>query len=353
MKLAVTNLLWLLCFASALRADVVTLKNGDRVTGTLVTIKGGTLQLKSDILGDLSIPMAKVATYSVDKPVAVIVKGKEPIQGTLALTPSGDWQVKAKNGQVQTISAATVETIMPEDTYDKLVLTTPKVYQAWKGLASLGETIQHGNQQTNTFTTTINAVRERPAAPIFQEHTRTNFGFMTLLSHANQDSNTVTSHTLSSNLREDFLFTPTNFVFGIAQIDHISTEGLYLRQTYGGGFGRDVIKNKRTTFSLIGGVTAQHEKFFSGLSDESIYGLVGETLGEQLTKRIRIDHSLSFYPNFSEGGEYRFDTTTAISIKLFNRFSFSTSAIDLFLSNPPVGNQKNNITFSTGIGYTF
>lgn len=353
MKLAVTNLLWLLCFASALRADVVTLKNGDRVTGSLVTIKGGTLQLKSDILGDLSIPMAKVATYSVDKPVAVIVKGKEPIQGTLALTPSGDWQVKAKNGQVQTISAATVETIMPEDTYDKLVLTTPKVYQAWKGLASLGETIQHGNQQTNTFTTTINAVRERPAAPIFQEHTRTNFGFMTLLSHANQDSNTVTSHTLSSNLREDFLFTPTNFVFGIAQIDHISTEGLYLRQTYGGGFGRDVIKNKRTTFSLIGGVTAQHEKFFSGLSDESIYGLVGETLGEQLTKRIRIDHSLSFYPNFSEGGEYRFDTTTAISIKLFNRFSFSTSAIDLFLSNPPVGNQKNNITFSTGIGYTF
>ena len=51
--------------------------------------------------------------------------------------------------------------------------------------------------------------------------------------------------------------------------------------------------------------------------------------------------------------EYRFDTTTVLSIKLFNRFSFNTSAIDLYLSNPPPGNEKNNITLSTGIGYTF
>jgi putative salt-induced outer membrane protein YdiY len=352
MKLAATSLLMLVCLAGSARADVVTLKNGDRVTGTLVTIKGGTLQLKSDILGDLSIPMDKVATYTVDKPVAVIIKGKEPVQGTLELKPSGDWGLKV-NGQEQTVSAASVETIMPADTYQKLVVIAPKPWEAWKGSASLGESIQHGNQQTNTFTTTINAVRERPEAPIFQDHTRTNFGFMTLLSHASEDDSTITSHTFSTNLREDFLFTPDNFVFGMAQLDHISTEGLYLRQTYGGGFGRDVIKKPRTTFSLIGGLTAQHEKFFTGAEDENLFGLVGEKLGEQITKRVRFDQGLNFYPNFTEGGQYRFDTSATLSIKLFNKFSFTTSAIDLYLSNPPAGNEKNNITFSTGIGYTF
>ena len=115
----------------------MTLKNGDRITGTLVTIKGGTLQLKSDILGDLSIPMAKVATYSVDKPVAVIVKGKEPVQGTLALTPSGDWQVKA-NGQTQTIAAASVDTIMPADTYQKLVVVRPTALASVEGQCQPG-----------------------------------------------------------------------------------------------------------------------------------------------------------------------------------------------------------------------
>ena len=205
MKLILTSLLALVCLASSALADVVTLKNGDRVTGTLVTIKGGTLLLKSDILGNLSIPMAKVATYSVDKPVAVIIKGKQPVQGSLALTPSGDWQVKT-NGQTQTIPAAQADTIMPADDYQKLVAASPKPWQAWKGSASLGESLQHGNQQTNTFTTTIDAVRERPATPIFQDHTRSNFGVVALLSHADESDNSVTSHTISSNLREDFLF---------------------------------------------------------------------------------------------------------------------------------------------------
>lgn len=345
-------LLAVFCVTGIAHADVVTLKNGDRITGTLVTIKGGTLQLNSDMLGSLSIPMAKVASYSVAKPVAVIVKGKEPMKGNLVLMPSGDWQVKA-NGQTQTVTAASVDTIMPAADYDKMIGASPKPWQAWKGLASLGETVQHGNQQTNTFTTTVTAVRERPATPIFQPHPRTTFGLTTLLSHAEEDGSTVTSRTLSTNLREDFLFTPANFVFGMAQLDHISTEGLYLRQTYGGGIGRDIIKTSRTTFSVIGGLTAQHEKFFSGLSDETLNGLVGETLGMQLTKRVRIDHNLSFYPNFTQGGEYNFNTTTTIGIKLFKSFSFTTSAIDLYLSNPPPGNEKNNITFSLGIGYTF
>ncbi len=352
MKSTIFTVCVLVCaFASAL-ADVVTLKNGDRVTGTLVTVKGGTLTLKSDILGTLTIPMAKVATYSVEKQVAVVIKGREPMVGNLELTPSGDWNLKTKE-KTETIPAAQVDTIMPASDYEKLVVQAPSVLHAWKGLASLGESIQHGNQQTNTFTTTINAVRERPAAPIFQTHTRTTFNFTTLLSHAAQDGSNVTSHTLSSNLREDFLFTTANFVFGIAQLDHISTEGLYLRQTFGGGFGRDVVKNARTTFSVLGGLTAQHEKFFTGLSDETLNALIGETLGEQVSKRVRFDHSLNVYPNFTQTGQYRFDTTNTLAIKLFNKFSFTTSAIDLYLSNPPAGNEKNNITLSLGIGYTF
>jgi putative salt-induced outer membrane protein len=358
MKLAMTSMLAFLCLASAASADVVTLKNGDRVTGTLVTIKGGTLQLKSDILGDLSIPMAKVATYTADKPVAVVIKGKEPIQGTLELTPSGDWQVKA-NGQQQTIAAATVDTIMPADAFQKLVVVKPAPWKAWKGSATLGESLQRGNQQTSNFTTTIDAVRERPDSPIFQRHSRTNFTAAALLAHAEEAGGTpgstinVTSHTLSGNVREDYLFSPKMFVFGLGQLDHISTEGLYLRQTVGGGFGDDVIKNSHTTFSLLGGLTYQHEKFFDGSFTHSADGLVGEKLGEQFTKRIRLDHTLTFYPNFSQGGEFRFDTSTVLSMKIFNRFSLNTGVVDLYLSNPPPGNHQNNITFSTGIGYSF
>jgi hypothetical protein len=155
---------------------------------------------------------------------------------------------------------------MPEDVFQKIVEAKPAPWKAWKGGVSLGESLQRGNQNTNTFTTTLDAVRERPLGPIFQRHTRTNFGAAILLAHANQDSTTpggvdtsITSHTLSGNLREDFLFSPRAFVFAIGQVDHVSTEGLYIRETGGGGLGDDVVKNAHTTFSVLGGLTYQHE----------------------------------------------------------------------------------------------
>jgi putative salt-induced outer membrane protein YdiY len=352
LKLTLSCFLALVCLTGLGHADVLTLKNGDRVTGTLVTIKGGTLQLKTDKLGTISIPMAQVATYSVEKPVAVVIKGQQPVYGTLELLPSGDWQVKAANGQAQTIAAAKPELIMPAEDYQK-VEQAPGVLEAWKGSASLGYSLQNGNQVTSTFTTNITATRERPATPIFEPHTRTNFDFTTLLSHANEGFSTVTSRTLTANLRVDYLFSPNNFVFVFGQLNHVSTQSLYLQQTYGGGFGRDLIKNSRTTFSVFGGPTYEQEKFFNGDFSNTAELLLAETLGEQFSKRLRLDHYFHFYPDLVHGGEYRFDTSSVVSFKLTNKLLVNASVIDLYLSSVPFGNNKNNVTLALGIGYAF
>ena len=359
MKFTVTSSLALICLASIARADVATLKNGDRVTGDLLMIKGGTLQLKTTNLGVVSIPMAQVATYSVEKPVAVIIKGQEPLYGTLKLLPSGEWQVKVANGQAQTIAAAKPELIIPQADYEK-VEQPPAVWQAWKGAANLGYSLQNGNQQTDTLTTSIAATRERLETPIFEPHWRTHFDFTTLFSHAEQKSltpphtitSTVTSRTLTADLRQDYLFSAANFLFVFGQANHVSTQDLYLQQTYGGGMGRDVVKNARTTFSVLGGLTYVQEKFFNGLNTRTAQILVGEALGDQFTKRLRLDHYLHFYPDVIHGGQYRFDTSAVLSFKLTTKLLVNASVIDLYLSNPPTG-EKNNITFSTGIGYSF
>lgn len=346
----------LLLLAAACQADVVTLKNGDRVTGTLVTAKGGNLELKSDILGDLTIPMAQVTSFSATKPAVVVMKGKEPLQGKLELDSSGNWKVTTSSGP-QTVKAASADLVMPAESYQSLEKAASP-WQDWKGSASLGYSIQRGDQSTSSFATNVTAVRERPETPIFERHWRTDFTLTTLLSGATQTSTTgttetVNSRTVSTNLREDYVFTPTNFVFGFAQFDHVGAQGLYLRQTYGGGYGHDLIKTSRTEFSLLGGLAYVHEKFFDGSFDSSPQALAGEKLGMQITKRIRLDHDLNFYPDLSNGGQYRFDTATTLSAKLSGKFSLNTGIIDLYLSNPASGGKKNNVNFTTGIGYTF
>ncbi len=352
MKLLLSVLLVLVSFGATARADVVTLKNGDRITGTLVSVKGGKLELKSDIFGDLTIPLAQIASFSAEKPAAVMVKGEKPLQGQLQLEPSGDWQVIA-NGKTQTVAASSVDLIMPEETYNNLVEHAAAPWQDWKGGASLGYAVQRGDQQTSNFSTTVSATRERPATPVFIPHWRTNYGLTMVFSHAAQNGTSVTSNTFSTGLRQDYLFAPNDFVFGLVQFDHVGAQGLYLRQTYGGGYGHDVIKSSRTLFSVLGGITFVHQKFFTGAYDQGADALAGERLGIQLTKLVRLDHNLTFYPNLSATGQYRFDTATTLSAKLSNKFSVNAGVIDFYLSNPAVGSHKNNVAFTTGLGYTF
>jgi putative salt-induced outer membrane protein YdiY len=356
-KLLGYALLAVLLFGATAQADVVTLKNGDRLTGTLVTVKGGNLELKSEVLGSpttplaLTIPLAQVASFSAEKP-AVVVQGQKTVEGQLVLQPSGDWQVTEK-GQSQTVPAANVDLILPADAYHALVEHKAKLWQDWHGTSSLGYAIQRGDQQTSNFSATVAAIRERPATPIFQRHWRTNYNLTTLLSHATENGTEISSNTFSTGFRQDYLFTPRSFLFGFAQIDHVGPQGLYLRQTYGGGYGYDLISTSRTVFSLLGGLDYVHEKFVTGDSNSAAEALAGEKLGIQFTKRVRLDHNLNFYPNLSDTGRYRFDTATTLSAQLVNKFSVNVGVIDLYLSNPAAGSKKNNVAFTTGLGYTF
>jgi len=56
------------CMAGGVaRADVLTLANGDKLTGKLVRNEGGVITFKSDILGEISVPAAK-ASVKADPP---------------------------------------------------------------------------------------------------------------------------------------------------------------------------------------------------------------------------------------------------------------------------------------------
>jgi putative salt-induced outer membrane protein YdiY len=346
-------LLALVGVAAAAEADVVVLKNGDRITGTFLNVRGTNLTLQADTLGSLTIPVSQVAAVFLAEIVTVIVRGQPTVGGRLELGPSGNWQLTDDNEITRTIGPASVEVILPVDRYQSIVDHEARAWQDWTGTINLGYSVQRGNQQTNTFSSSIDARRERPPAPIFEPHGRTNVHLTMLLSNATEADASIGSNTFSTSVRQDILFSPGNFVFGIVQYDHVGTEGLSLRQTYGGGSGYDLMLSRRGTLSLIAGLTLVSEEFSTGGNEQTAQLLLGEKLRWQLTPRIRVDHSVNAYPNLTNRGQYHFDTRTALDVKLTNRFSLNTSLIDLYLTNPAPGSRANNFALTTGITTTF
>ena len=344
--------------------DAVTLKNGDRITGAFVSVRGRNISLQTGALGTITIPLGQVASIEVGEMVMAFTRAGQPRTGWLTLGSNGNWQLTDDDsGLTRTIDSSAIDVILPVARYQSIVEHAAGPFQDWTGTAGLGYSIQRGNQRNDTLSSNVDTKRERPAAPIFERHWRTNVHMTLLLSNAEEAGASIAANTVSTSVRQDRLFAPGTFVFGIAQLDHVGTEGLVLRQTYGGGTGYDLTLRGRGTLSIFGGLTLVREEFSASgpvREDVSTTGpqqtaqlLFGEKIRYQLTPRVRIDHSINVAPNITIAGQYHLDTKTALDVKLTNRFSLNTALIDLYLSNPAPGSQRNTFALTTGIAATF
>src|SRR5690242_3907102 len=76
--------LFLLTLAPLACADQVVLKNGDTITGAIVKKDGAKLTIKSEFLGEVSMPWAAVKSIRSDEPLTVELPGGDRVQGKVS-----------------------------------------------------------------------------------------------------------------------------------------------------------------------------------------------------------------------------------------------------------------------------
>src|SRR5688572_4942117 len=144
------SLLTVFClFISPLFADQVVLKNGDRITGSIVKKDSKTLVVKSEVLGSLTIPWDKVETVSAEKPITVVLESGEKIAGTI--TPRNDRVEivgEQSNKEVELTEIAALRDASEQRAYERLL--NPGLTELWAGSINLGFAGTQGNAKTRT-----------------------------------------------------------------------------------------------------------------------------------------------------------------------------------------------------------
>ena len=69
--------------ATTLWADQVVLKNGDRVTGSIVKKDGNALTIDSAHFGTITMPWDEVESVIADTPLNVVLPGDQTVRATL------------------------------------------------------------------------------------------------------------------------------------------------------------------------------------------------------------------------------------------------------------------------------
>jgi putative salt-induced outer membrane protein len=332
-------------------ADQVTLKNGDRITGSILKSDAKTLELKTDYAGTLTIQWDSVVGISAPGPLNLVLGDGQTVIGAVE-TVDGKFNIRTQAAGVVSTTKDAVKVIRNEDeqkAYQAEIdhYRNPRLVDLWTGNVDLGYAANRGNSSTDSFTLSANANRATSRDKIEVHYTSI---------YAATDiagSRTTTANSKRGGVSYDLNLNKRAFVFGLVDLESDQFQELDLRFAPAGGGGYHAIVNKDTQLDFRLGAAANREFFSTGLNRTSAEVLLGEQFAHKFSERTSVQEQLTFFPNVSDGGNYRinFDTSAVTAIHKWLAWQFTVS--DRYLSNPVAGRKTNDVLFSTGVRVTF
>jgi putative salt-induced outer membrane protein len=355
--------------ASAASADQITLKNGDRLTGTIVAGDGKTLLLKTEFAGDVTLKWEAITAMESSQNLNLTLKDGKRLAGKVT-TADGKFVVAgaeapSAEGPAPKDMIVAVRNDAEQKAFDLAAdkMVHPKFTYFWAGLFDSGLALTRGNSSTVNYTLNAKAVRETPRDKL------------TLYSNyifANDNTSSpgrTTANAIRAGVRGDLNVGPRPFVFAFADYETNQLQNLNLRQVYGGGFGYHVVKTDRNVFDLFGGISYDRDAFgtysianptpppalidIAAVTQNSAEALIGEEFNSHLSKRTLLTERFSLFPNLSHTGDYRFQFDTTIASQLKNWLSWQATFSDRYISYPPPGLKGNDLVLSTGLRVTW
>jgi putative salt-induced outer membrane protein YdiY len=301
----------LLLLAGSLFADQVTLKNGDRLTGSILKSDTKSLILKTDFAGTVTIAWDAVAAIKADGPLYIGLKDSQTLVGSVD-TRDGVLEIQTQTtGELRT-TKETVNFLRNKDeeaAFEEAAarLANPRLIDLWTGVVDLGYATARGNASTSTFTLAANANRVTSRDKIAVTYT-------SIFSSSNvAGTNVTTANSRRGGILYNLNLNRRAFVFGSMDLETDQFQALDLRFAPAGGAGYHWLTGENMKLDLSAGASGNREFFSTGLNRTSAEVLLGQELLLKLMGNSSIQEKLLFFPNVSSTGNYRinFDTTLA------------------------------------------
>lgn len=331
--------------------DQVTLKNGDRLSGTIVKSDAKELVLKTEFAGTVTIQWEAVTAFTAGQPLTVVLKDGQNIVGTVSTTGEQIAVTTQTTGTVNAVKAdvTAMRNADEQKAYEAQIerYRNPGLLDLWTGFLDTGLAKSSGNSSTSAFNFGVNAARITTRDKISISST------IIRASNSTSGTRVQTANAARGGARYELNVTKKLFAFGFTDIESDQFQRLDLRVAPGGGFGWHVYKKDKNFFDVFGGASYNREFFFDNVNRSSAEVLFGNEMGYQFTKIFGVTEKFVFFPNISDTGNYRINFDSSAVAKIAKWLSWQLTFSDRYLSRPVGGTKNNDSVFTTGVRVTF
>jgi len=323
--------------AYAQKTDVVTLGNGDRITGEIERLDRGQLEFSTDDAGTLYLEWDKlVAVVATTRVFDISITDGRRFLGSLH---------PAARGFIEIHSAAGAETLTMAD----VTYISPIGKSFWQ---KLDGSISAGYNYTKSsgvaqFNLNADTTFRRPAFEI---------------TFAGSYTATATDDNAGNDDRGSVEAQYARFVSlrwvvsAFGRFESNESLGLKLRSQVGGGAGPRIVNSNRAQVWTGAGLVANNEQ---GVDVESTNNLEAVFYFEASyftydRPKTTVDVGLQYFPSLSDFGRQRVQLNTTFKRELLKDFILSLSLYDSFDSRPPNAKfDTNDIGIVLSLGWTF
>ena len=331
---------------AALAADQVVLTNGDTITGAIVKKDGGKLTIKSEFLGEVTMPWSAVKSIRSDAELSVVLPSGETVKGKIA-SVGDQLQIAAAAGTktAPLAGVAAVRDAGEQHNFERLL--HPSLLELWNGNFDIGLSLARGNARSDALTTAFTAGRSTRTDKIMLYFNQI---------YGTARVNNVTS-TIASAVRGGWKYnrnvSPRMFLTGFNDYEHDRFQNLNIRFVAGGGAGVRAVKSERTQLDFDAGIDYMRENFLDGLHRNSAEANFGDNLFYKVSKTTTVTQAMRLFTNLSDTGSYRLNFDIGSNTVLKKWLGWHVTASDRFISNPVQGRQRNDLLISTGFRLSF
>lgn len=353
--------------------DVIIFKNGDKLTGTLERGIGDSVIFKSDVVGEVTVPMDKVQELH-SAGAFVVIKKDEKITRTSKQPGNinfndGSISVPQAKGGVETVPVSDLGYIVDKATFTKEVTDNPGPFKGWDGSITGGLTLLESTSYGETFTLGVGLIRAVPSVAYLPSRTRTTFNLLETYGKLTQPvvpqtvpptpASVAKTNIFHTDFEHDKYLTDRFYLLGAVAFDHNYSQGLDFQQIYGGGVGYTVIKEAVQQLDLKTDIHYERQNFtqypppaVSSPNQDLIGSTFAETYKRALPAKIALTQGAVYIQSWNNTHAYSAIGSLGLAMPVYHRFSLSLNLLDTYLNNPAFGYQKNSLQFVTGVTYT-
>ena len=334
-------LVCLVVFATAVNADEIIFKNGDRLTGKIDHVLEGKLVFVSDVVGEVTVEISKIKTFSTDTPIVIHLKDGNVLNQKVVRSDPDKFAIEGtETVKAQEFDLAAISSINPP----------PKPKPKWTGDISAGFTSTHGNTRTDNLSASANLSKrtEKDRTQLTADYAR----------GEQEDPDTGKKKTTEdwwrTRAKYDYFFTKKlyGYLDGRYETDKIAQ--LDRRVIVGSGGGYQWIESEDMNFSTEAGLASLYEKFENQTdSNTELSAQLGYHFDKKLIKGLKFIHDLTYYPSTEQFSDYFLTSTGEIRAHFTENMFLNFKAILDYDATPAMGAHKTDTKYIFGLGYSF